>query len=149
MPENTTTCDSFKSRDADGQIEPPGIDYDDREEDSMKCPNCGAQIGRLEGDLITCEYCASTFHARELDPSWKQPDQDSGVREVHHYHHQEPIDKLSAGLGCLIFLFFPLGWIIYFLYRDSSPRKARTAMIIAAVMTVFFVIGIVSGGGRG
>ena len=111
----------------------------------MKCPNCGAQIGKIEGEIYTCEYCKSTYHAGELNPDWNTDQETSNVREIHHYYHQEAPDKLSAGMGCLCFLFFPLGWIIYFLYRDSSPRKARTAMIIAAVMTVFILIGIASG----
>ena len=113
-------------------------------EDMMKCPNCGAQIGAFEGDTFTCDYCRSSFHRSEFDPGWS-PQQDNTVREIHHYHHEVP-DRLSAGMGCLIFLFFPIGWIIYFLYRDSSPRKARTAMVIAAVMTVLFLVGILSGG---
>lgn len=111
----------------------------------MKCPNCGAQIGNIEGEIYTCEYCRSTYHAREFDPDWKNDQDTPDIREIHHYHHQEVPDKLSVGMGCLCFFFFPLGWIIYFLYKDSSPRKARTAMIIAAVMTVFLLIGIASG----
>ncbi len=114
----------------------------------MKCPNCGAQIGKLHDDFYTCDYCKSTFNAWEVNPGWKKDDDSGSVKEIHHYYHQEAPDRLSAGMGCLVFLFFPLGWIIYFMYRDSSPRKARTAMIIAAVMTVFFLIGMVSGGGK-
>jgi hypothetical protein len=114
----------------------------------MKCPNCGAQLGKFSGETYTCEYCRSTYHASEFDPGWK-PEQDSGeVREIHHHHYEAP-DRLSAGLGCLCFFFFPIGWIIYFLYKDSSPAKARTAMIIAAVMTVLFLIGIASSGTGG
>lgn len=114
----------------------------------MKCPNCGAQIGKIEDEVYTCEYCRSTYHAREFDQSWNKDHDTSNAREIHHYHHQEAPDKLSAGMGCLCFFFFPLGWIIYFMYKDSSPRKARTAMIIAAVMTVFVLIGIASGNGK-
>ena len=114
----------------------------------MKCRNCGATISRFEGETTVCEYCHSVFHRSELDPSWKSPQsgEQQVVREVHHYHERPP-DKLSVGLGCLCFFFFPVGWIIYFLYRDSSPAKARTAMIIAAVMSVFFLVGIIFGGG--
>ncbi|MBD3279073.1 MAG: hypothetical protein GF388_12300 [Candidatus Aegiribacteria sp.] len=111
----------------------------------MKCPNCGAQIGSFQGENYTCEYCRSTYHVSEFDPNWKKETEGSDVKEIHHYHHNEPPDKLSMGLGCLCFFFFPLGWVIYFLYKDSSPRKARTAMIIAAVMTAFFVIGMIFG----
>jgi len=111
----------------------------------VKCPNCGAQIGKIDGEIYTCEYCRSTFHARELDPDWKSEKEPSPVTEIHHYHYQETPDKLSTGLGCLCLFFFPLGWIIYFLYRDSSPKKARTAMIIAAIMTIVFFVTIVSG----
>jgi len=114
----------------------------------MKCPNCGAQIGKFESETYTCKYCRSTFHASEFDPDWNNDQDTSNVSEIHHYHHQEAPDKLSMGLGCLCFFFFPLGWIIYFLYKDSSPRKARAAMIIAAVMTIFMIIGIASGTGK-
>ncbi|MEN8209895.1 MAG: hypothetical protein ABFR50_11665 [Candidatus Fermentibacteria bacterium] len=113
----------------------------------MKCPNCAAQIGNIDRETYTCKYCQSTFHASEFDPDWNNNQDTSGVKEIHHYHHPETQDKLSVGMGCLSFLFFPIGWIIYFLYRDSSPRKAKVAMIIAAVMTVFFLVGIASGTG--
>jgi len=112
----------------------------------VKCRNCSAEITDPSGEMIICEYCGSRFHRSELDPSWKPPGQDpEAVREVHHYHHELPPDKLSVGLGCLIFLFFPLGWVIYFLYRDSSPKKAKAAMVIAAVLTVLMLVGILSG----
>jgi len=111
----------------------------------MKCPNCGAQVSKLSGETYTCEYCRSTYHAREFDPGWNENSESSGVTEIHHHYH-DASDKLSTGLGCLCFFFFPLGWIIYFLYKDSSPKKARAAMIIALVMTVFMLIGIAAGG---
>lgn len=112
----------------------------------MKCPNCGAQLGDSDSETYTCKYCNSAFHASEFDPGWKKDQDTPNVTEIHHHHHEVP-DKLSMGLGCLCFFFFPIGWIIYFLYRNSSPRKARTAMIIAAIMTVFFIITIASGDG--
>ena len=111
----------------------------------MRCPNCGAQIGKFENDTYTCEYCRSTYHASELDPDWKNEESPSSAQEIHHYHHQKAPDKLSTGLGCLCFFFFPIGWIIYFLYKDSSPKKAKTAMIIAAVMTAIWLFGIALG----
>lgn len=112
----------------------------------MKCRNCSAEITRADGDSITCEFCGSRFHRSELDPSWRPPQQDPQVvKEIHHYYVQEKPDKLSTGLGCLCFFFFPLGWIIYFLNKDSSPKKARTAFIIAAIMTAFMFLGILSG----
>lgn len=106
----------------------------------------------MEGDAYRCEYCMSIFHPREFDPGRGRPegtDEGQMVREVHHhYYHEGTPDRLSAGLGCLILLFFPLGWIIYFMYRDSSPRKAKTALVIAAVLTVLFIAGVAGGGGR-
>jgi len=117
----------------------------------MKCRNCSADMSRVEGDAVFCDFCGSRFLRSEVDPSWKPAGQTPGtVTEIHHHYHvEEKPDRLSAGLGCLIFLFFPLGWVIYFLYRDSSPRKAKAALVIAAVMTVFMLVGILSGdGGR-
>jgi len=110
----------------------------------MKCPNCGAQIGRFTGESYTCEYCRSTFHRSEFDPRWSAG-QDDNVREIHHYHHQQLPDRLGGAMGCLCVLFFPLGLVLYFLYRDSFPNKARTALIITAVMFALIVLGVISG----
>lgn len=114
----------------------------------MKCPNCGAQIGDFKGETYICQYCRSSFHRHEFDPGWKDESESASVKEIHHYHHQEAPDRLSTGMGCLCFLFFPVGWFIYFLNRDSSPRKAKTALIIAVIMTVFIMIGIATGNGN-
>lgn len=116
----------------------------------MKCPNCGAQIGDFKGETYVCQYCRSTFHRHEFDPGWKieSEEKSAPVKEIHHYHHQEPPDRLSTGMGCLCFLFFPIGWFIYFLNRESSPRKAKAALIIAVIMTVLLMIGIASGNGN-
>jgi hypothetical protein len=114
----------------------------------MKCPNCGAQIGSFKGDTYICDYCRSTYHRRELEPDWKPEPTEDTVKEIHHYHHQEAPDRLSAGMGCLCFLFFPIGWFIYFLNRESSPKKAKAALIIAVIMTVLLMIGIASGNGN-
>ncbi len=114
----------------------------------MKCPNCGAQIGDFKGETCVCQYCRSVFHKREFDPEWNSESDKSAVQEIHHYHHQEPPDRLSTGMGCLCFLFFPVGWFIYFLNRESSPRKAKTALVIAVIMTVLLMIGIASGNGN-
>ena len=65
------------------------------------------------------------------------------IREIHHYH-DEP-DRLSFGVGCLSFLFFPVGWIVWALNKDSKPRKARTALVIAIIVTAFFLIGVIGG----
>jgi hypothetical protein len=117
-----------------------------RREPWMKCRNCSAEITHADGDIITCEFCGSRFHRSEVDPSWRPPQQGPAVvKEIHHYYVQEKADKLSSGLGCLCFLFFPLGWILYFLYKDSSPKKAKAALVIAVIMTVTMFIGIASG----
>lgn len=115
----------------------------------MRCRNCSAEIAHLEGDIVVCEFCGSRFHRSEVDPSWKPQTPAPGtVTEIHHHYHvAEKPDRLSAGLGCLIFFFFPVGWVIYFLYRDSSPRKAKAALVIAVVMTAVMIFGILSGNG--
>ncbi len=109
----------------------------------MKCPNCSAQIASPEGDTFACEYCGSRFHRSELDPTWK-PEEQGVVREVHHHYHERSPDRLNPALGCLCFFFFPLAWILYFLYRGEYPRRAKAALIIALVMTGLVVLGMVS-----
>ncbi len=112
----------------------------------MKCRNCGAEIAHFKGETVVCDYCHSTFHRSEFDSTHRagEANEPQVIKEIHHYHDKAP-DKLSAGLGCLCFFFFPLAWIVYFMYKDSSPAKARTALIIAVVMTFFMLIGIAGG----
>ena len=124
------------------------IDYSNPEGENMKCPNCGAQIGDFKGETYVCQYCRSTFQKHEFDPGWTGKSEDTPVKEIHHHYHREAPDKLSAGMGCLCFLFFPIGWFIYFLNRDSSPKKAKAALIIAVIMTALIMIGIASGNGN-
>ena len=110
----------------------------------MKCPNCGAQMGAFQGETFTCDYCRSSFHRSEFDPSWS-PAPENQVQEVHHYHHNQIPDRLGNALGCLCVLFFPIGLVFYFLYRDSYPNKARTALTITAVMFGLILLGALSG----
>jgi len=117
-----------------------------REEDPLKCPGCGARLQELDGGGYRCEYCDTVYARREVlpeaEPEKAVPTKEV-IREIHHYH-EEP-DRLSFGMGCLSFLFFPVGWIIWAINKDSKPRKARTALVIAMIVTGIFVISLISG----
>jgi rubredoxin len=118
-----------------------------REEEALKCPNCGARLQELPSRNYRCDYCDTVYAREEILPAAAEPDKAvpprEVIREVHHYH-DEP-DKLSFGMGCLSFLFFPVGWIIWAANKDTKPRKARTALVIAIVVTAFLVLSIIGG----
>mgnify|MGYP001122969622 CR=1 FL=1 len=114
----------------------------------MKCPNCGAKLTETRSRDYRCEYCDTVYDRAEVLPS-PEPSQAAPpkevIREIHHYH--DGPDRLSFGMGCLSFLFFPVGWIIWLLNKDSKPRKAKTALVIAIVVTAFFLVGVIGGNG--
>ena len=121
-------------------------DAEPREEETLKCPNCGARLEELSGRNYRCDYCDTVYAREEILPV-AEPDKATPprevIREVHHYH-DEP-DRLSFGMGCLSFLFFPVGWIIWAANKDKKPHKARTALVIAIVVTSLLALSIISG----
>jgi hypothetical protein len=112
----------------------------------LKCPSCGARLREASGGDYRCDYCDTVYARREVlpeaEPEKAVPTREV-IREIHHYH-DEP-DRLSFGMGCLSFLFFPVGWIIWATNKDSKPRKARTALVIAIIVTGIFVISLIGG----
>ncbi len=105
-----------------------------------KCVNCGADDLRREGEAWRCAYCRSLFHD-PIPPANTAPQQ-VVIREVRYVHRTE--DKLGVGLGCLCLFFFPLAWVIWALSLKSSPKRARTAFVIAVIQTGLFLLGILS-----
>lgn len=114
----------------------------------MKCPNCSAKLRERNGKLFYCEYCDAEFSRSEILPGSIQAEQELKqqsqiIKEIHHYH--EKPDKLSMGMGCLSFFFFPIG-IIYFLinYQDY-PKKAKAALMVAGVSILLVIIANIAG----
>ena len=113
----------------------------------MKCISCGADIVKQDDGRYYCDYCHSHYMPEELgiQPETGPAEEKVLVKEIHHYHGKNP-DKLSVPLGCLSFFFFPVGWVIWFLYKDSHPSKARMALLIAVISTALIAFSIFSGG---
>jgi Zn-finger nucleic acid-binding protein len=115
----------------------------------LKCPNCGARLEKTHSGDYRCDYCDTVYDRKEIVGATEHSEAEQPkevIREIHHYH-DEP-DKLSFGLGCLSFFIFPVGWIIWATNKDTKPRKARTALVIAIIVTLFFLIGVIGGGGN-
>lgn len=61
-------------------------------------------------------------------------------------HHPVAYDEsIGVGAGILSFLFPLIGFILYFVWKDESPRKAKQASTIAWISFAFsFIVGFVS-----
>ena len=81
-----------------------------------RCSNCGKCYTR---DYKACPNCGGVMFIDEA-----------------------PInsDKNSVGLNILSFFIFWVGIILYFVYRKSSPKKAKGCLISALIVPVIAVI---------
>lgn len=76
-----------------------------------------------------------------------------GVRPFDNETHYEPVqnqspqyvyvedESIGVGYGILAFLIPLAGWIMYFIWKDSSPKKASQANTIAWISFVINILG--------
>ena len=76
-----------------------------------------------------------------------------GVRPYDSETHYEPVqnqspqyvyvedESIGVGYGILAFLIPLAGWIMYFIWKDSSPKKASQANTIAWISFVINILG--------
>ena len=75
--------------------------------------------------------------------NFKHNNNDATVHAVPNAVKQEPI---GAGWGIASFIFPIIGFILYFVWKDSYPYKARQAANIAWIsVAISFVLGFISG----
>lgn len=72
-----------------------------------KCNTCGATV---PDNATVCPYCGNAV----------TPTQPSNMA------YGAEVDEASTGLKILSFLFPLAGWIMYFIFRDETPLKAKT-----------------------
>ena len=79
-----------------------------------------------------------------------------GVRPYENETHYEPVqnnspqyvyvtdESIGVGYGILAFLIPIAGWIMYFIWKDDSPKKASQANTIAWISFVINIIGVLA-----
>ncbi len=92
------------------------------------CSKCGKEINE---DAVFCEYCG--YKLNEV----KEDDEN----EI------DPNDAPSTGLAILCFLYPIIGLILYLIWNESSPLKAKSCgkgaligVIVSAVVSVLSTI---------
>lgn len=100
---------------------------------TKKCNTCGAVV---PDTATVCPYCGNAVSQNVV---YQQDEIVDGRRNV--------VDEPSGGLNFLSFLIPLAGWIMYFVFRDETPQKAKAcskwAWIGFAVVFVFeLILGI-------
>ena len=85
----------------------------------MYCSHCGAQI---DDQATVCPYCGTPTANQKQDSFIQQPQQQP-------YSQQQPAasgDAPSGGFAFLCFLFPIIGLILYLVWKDQYPLRAKS-----------------------
>lgn len=121
----------------------------------------GSVIGGrvIHGQRITVAAGAEILLAGKVPLPWAQIYAMLPLRGVRPYDgdtHYEPVhsdpsqyvyvtdESIGVGYGILAFLIPIAGWIMYFAWKDDSPKKASQANTIAWVSFVINLLGIIA-----
>ncbi len=105
----------------------------------MYCKNCGKQIPDGTNWCPECGQDLRNIQPYQVETPHQQPN-----------YQQQPIeiDKPSAGLNVLSFLFPVVGLVLYIVWKDTKPQKAKgcgkwalTGFILSFVFG--FIIGLI------
>ena len=108
----------------------------------MYCRYCGKQI---EEDARFCPYCGSAQQEERQAPPPQQ-------------RYVDPNDAPSGGFAVLGFFFPVVGLILFLVWQDTMPQRAKscgkgalTAVIVSAslVLLTFIAIAVISAIGIG
>lgn len=108
----------------------------------MYCRYCGKQI---EEDARFCPYCGSAQQEERQAPPPQQ-------------RYVDPNDAPSGGFAVLGFFFPLVGLILFLVWQDTMPRRAKscgkgalTAVIVSAslVLLTFIAIAVIAAIGIG
>ncbi len=125
----------------------------------MNCNNCG---GQYQDDMNFCPYCGTPKATEQYNqPDYQQPPYNAnqyGYQQPYNqpynqqynqpygnnYMGENPNDKPSALLNLLAFFFPIVGLILYLIWKDQYPKKAKKigkwALVSVIIGVVFYII---------
>ena len=129
----------------------------------MFCTSCGKEF---QNDMNFCPYCGtpamkSEQGAQNYDNGqnyYQNPygygqtygnGQPYGNQAPYGYNTPDPNDVPSAGFNALAFFFPVVGLVLYLVWRDSTPKKAKAigkwaliSVIVGVVLYILMIIGM-------
>lgn len=111
----------------------------------MFCKNCGKE---LEEGMTFCPYCG-TNQADEAAQPQENAAPDNGAAGQYtqpnagNYYPNAPVDSRSGGFAFLCFLFPIVGLILYLVWKDTMPLRAKSCgkgAIIGVIVYFVFII---------
>jgi len=120
----------------------------------MICTSCGKEF---QNEMNFCPYCGAPAMKNQQDAQnynngqnyYQQPygnGQYYGGQSQYGYNAPNPKDVPSAGFNALAFFFPIVGLILYLVWKDETPKKAKAIGKWALIsVVVSFVMGIVMG----
>lgn len=115
----------------------------------MYCPNCRNEMTD-QGAESVCAYCNTRINKSQVNPA--QPYQQYPNQQQHsnqQQYSQQPANNDSSSIGYgLLGYFFPIvGLILYLVWKDEYPLRAKSAgkgalisVIVNAILTIIIII---------
>lgn len=113
------------------------------------CPICGQEIAKEaveRGDAVICPDCGTSYHKACWEKAggcvtFACPSKPKVQTQTQQSYQQPEPDIPSTGLNVLS-LFFPVvGLILYIIYADKAPKKAKAIGKFALIGVAIGVVG--------
>lgn len=113
------------------------------------CPICGQEIAKEaveRGDAVICPDCGTSYHKACWEKAggcvtFACPSKPRVQTQTQQSYQQPEPDIPSTGLNVLS-LFFPVvGLILYIVYADKAPKKAKAIGKFALIGVAIEVVG--------
>lgn len=122
----------------------------------IKCPQCGSMISTKAVACPKCGYAVNGSMPNNggTNQPYYPPQQtgSQGYPPQQPYQPNNPLqqngkyDEVNVGLCILSFIFPLVGWILYFVYKNNYPIKAKACSKWAWIsIAVSFAIGFIGG----
>lgn len=119
------------------------------------CENCGAEVQEGAG---FCTHCGASLKGRVQTPPCREaeerPCSPHGGREAYfrdYETYRDLQDTGSGGFGVLGFFLPIVGLILFLVWHDTYPRRARSAgmgaLIAVGVAVTFGILSVLLAGG--
>lgn len=106
----------------------------------MKCPNCGATV---DYTFKVCPYCGENLSLE----TQKNPYPSRPANAQENSSAENPEDYGAAGFGVLGFFIPLVGLILYLVWKNTLPKRAKAAgkgalisVILGFVLVILYII---------